>query len=176
MSNATPALQRLAAARAAFAEAGERSQATHQQHSALLVRLSEAQTASATALSDFRAGKITEEVAALRKASSDRDVIDLNALIEQGGHLLAAVDAALTQAQTRAAEAEAGARKEELLIAAAALEKQIKELEATFLSAIAERDRVQRALNPRHNGSTFGYYQPTLEMQELVKSNTAPTA
>jgi hypothetical protein len=174
MSNATPALQRLAAARAAFAEAGERSQATHQQHSALLVRLSEAQTA--TALSDFRAGKITEEVAALRKASSDRDVIDLNALIEQGGHLLAAVDAALTQAQTRAAEAEAGARKEELLIAAAALEKQIKELEATFLSAIAERDRVQRALNPRHNGSTFGYYQPTLEMQELVKSNTAPTA
>jgi hypothetical protein len=177
MSNATPALQHLAAARAEFAAAGENAQAAHQAHSALLVRLTEAQTRSAAALSDFRANKIDESVAGIRKAAADADAADLQSLIDQSAPVLASLDQALTDAQTRATQAETGARKEEHQIAAKDLDVRIAELEKTFLAAIGARYQVHLALNGNRGGqSTFAFYNPSKAMQELITRSAPPSA
>jgi hypothetical protein len=178
MSNqVTPALSHLAAARADFAAAGEKAQAAHAAHSALLVRLTEAQTRSAAALTEYRAGKIDEATASLRKASADADAQDLQTLIDGSAPVLASLDQALTDAQSRATQAEAGARKEEHQIAAKALDAQIAELEKTFLAAIGARYQLHIAMNSNRGGqSTFTFFRASQALDALVRQNAPPSA
>lgn len=173
--NATPALNNLAVCRSQFAEAGERAQAAHDVHSALLVRKTEAEARVNEAISDARSGKLDEETAALRMSIASADAADIQALIDQSAPVLAALDAALVQAQTRCTEAERGAQREEDQIATAALDNRIKELEAMFLGAVAERFRLHMRLQGNRGSlSTFNFYQPTPAMQELIKGNVPP--
>lgn len=169
------AIHALAEARAALVTATEKAEAAHGAHSKLLVRKSECEAAAATALADFRAGKIDEATASLRKASADADAQDLAALIAQGGEHLRNLNIAVSSARTRDGDAELAAKKEEWSLSTAVLDKQIAQLEASFLAAHAERARLQKALNPRHNGSTFGYYQHSQALDQLVRRNIAPS-
>ena len=170
------AIHALAEARAALVAAIEKAEAANFAHSKLLVRKSEAEAASTAALTDFRAGKITEEVAGIRKASADADARELGTLIEQGAEHLQRLHQDVNSAQARATKAEGAAKREEHELLAIELDKQIANLEASFLAALAERDRIQKALNPRHNGSTFGYYQHSQALDQLVRRNVAPSA
>ncbi|MFX1716753.1 hypothetical protein [Paraburkholderia sp. A1RO-5L] len=169
-------IQTLAEARAAFVAATERSEQAHAAQSQLLVRKSEAEAAAATALSEFRAGRIAEEVAGLRKAAAEADAKDLVALIEQGAAALLKINQAVHAAKTRADEAERAAKREEHSLAAAELDKSLKQIEETFLACLAERARVQHLLTgkPSHLQSLFQYWQPTKELTEAVGSFIAP--
>jgi hypothetical protein len=170
------AAHNLAAARAALVAATEKAEEAHATHSRLLVRKSECEALSAAALADFRAGKIDESTAALRKASADADAKDLAALIEQGAAHLQNLNSEVAKAKARAAQAESDAKREEHELLAIELDRQIAQLEQAFLTAHAERARVEKALKPRHNGSTFGYYQHSQALDQLVRHHVAPVA
>lgn len=171
MSNAILAL---AEARAAIVTATEKAESAHAAQSALLVRKTEAETAAAAALSDFRAGKIDEATASLRKASADADSKDLGALIDQGAAHLLTLNQAVQAANSRLVQAEAAAKREEHELLAIELDKQIKALEAAFIAAHAERWRVAKALDPRQAGSSFCYYTPSKELDQLIRNHFAP--
>jgi len=167
----------LAEARAALITATEKAEAAHGAQSKLLVRKSECEAAGATALTDFRAGKIDEATAALRKASADADAKDLAALIEQGATPLQNLNHSVAAVKARATKAEQDAKVEEWNLAAVELDKQIAKLEATFLAAMAERYRLHMAVNGNRGGqSTFNFYQPTRSMTELITRNLPPSA
>jgi hypothetical protein len=141
-----------------------------------LVRKSECEAAAATALNDFRAGKITEEVAGIRKASADADAKDIGALISQGAAHLQNLNQAVSSAKARAAQAEQAAKVEEWGLAAVELDKQIAKLEATFLAAMAERYRLHMQISGiRGSQSTFNFYQPSRAMSELIARNQPPS-
>lgn len=101
MSNA---IHELAEARAALVKATEKTEQAHCARSALLVRKSEAETKAAAALSDFRAGKIDEATASLRKGAADADAKDLGALIEQGAATLQKLNQDVQRAKGREVE------------------------------------------------------------------------
>jgi hypothetical protein len=169
------AIQELAEARAAFVTANEEAEVAHAAQSKLLVRKSECEADAATALADFRAGKIDEATASLRKASADADAKDIAALIEQGVEHLQNLNVAVADARAVAAKAEHAAKKEEWALAAAVLDKQIAKLEATFLAAMAERYRLHMQINGnRGSQSTFNFYQPSRAMSELIARNQPP--
>jgi hypothetical protein len=167
----------LAAARADLVTATEKAEAAHAAQTKLLTRKAESEAAAAAVFSDYRAGKITEEVAALRKAGHEADAADLAVLIEQGAAALAAVNAEQARAQSLAAQAETAARNEELALVAKELDTQIQKLEQTFLAAIAERGRIYAAQNPRATsaiGSTFNFYKASQALDALVRQNAIP--
>jgi len=173
----TPALQALAAARSRLSECAERSTSAHSAQTKLLVLKSESEAAAALAIADHKARTISEEVAALRRASSLQDAADLSVLIQQGAAHLSKVDQEFAQAQAHATGAERDAAREEDLIAVSVLDQQIKTLEANFLSAMSERYRLHIKTNGNRGGqSTFSFYQPTQAMQELIKRNQPPSA
>lgn len=169
-------IQALAEARTTYVAATERSEQAHAAQSQLLVRKSEAEAAAAQALSDFRAGKITEEVAGLRKASAEADAKDLAALIEQGAAALLKINQVLQVAKRTANDAEREAKREEFQLAANSLDEQLKQIEETFLACLAERARVQLMLTgvKSHAQSLFQYWQPSLELQNAVGVFLAP--
>ncbi|MFL9987662.1 hypothetical protein [Paraburkholderia sediminicola] len=169
------AAHNLAAARAAVVTATERAEAAHAAQSKLLVRKSECEAASVAALADFRAGKINEATASLRKAAADADTGDVAALVAQGAAVLQGLNSAVSQAKSLEKQAEHDFKREEWTLAASELDKQIAQLEQTFLAAHAERARLHKALNPRHNGSTFGYYEHSQALDQLVRRNIAPS-
>lgn len=170
------AIHALAEARAALVTATEKAEAAHAAQSKLLVRKSECEASAATALADFRAGKIDEATASLRKASADADAKDLAALIAQGAMHLQNLNHSVAAGKAHAAQAEQAARIEELGLAAVALDKQIAKLEATFLAAMAERYRLHMQTNgTRGSQSTFGFYEPSRAMKELITRNVPPS-
>lgn len=169
------AAHNLAAARAAVVTATERAEAAHAAQSKLLVRKSECEAASVAALADFRTGKIDEATASLRKASADADATDVSALVAQGAAVLQGLNSAVAQAKASEKQAEHDFKREEWALAASELDKLIAQLEASFLAAHAERSRLHKALNPRHNGSTFNYYQHSQALDQLVRRNIAPS-
>jgi hypothetical protein len=142
----TPAIQALAAARNRLAEHAERSQSAHAAHSQLLIRKSEAEAAAASALADHKAGKITEEVAALRKASAEADANDLKALIDQGAAVLVQLNADLAAAQAAERKAESAARKEEDEATASTLTSHIDNLKKLHAEAVDERHQFYRKM------------------------------
>ncbi|WP_168794442.1 hypothetical protein [Paraburkholderia aromaticivorans] len=171
------AIYALAEARAALVAAVENAESANFAHSKLPVRKSEAEAASAAALTDFRANRITEEVAGIRKASADADAKDLRALIDQGAAHLARLHQDVNSAQARAIHAESEAKREEHQLLAIELDKQIQALEAAFLAAVAERYRVFRALNANRGGqSTFTFFKPSQALDQLIKQNVPPSA
>jgi predicted transglutaminase-like cysteine proteinase len=169
------AIQALAEARAAFVAENEKAEAAHGAQSKLLVRKSECEATAATALNDFRAGKIDEATAALRQSVANADAKDLGALIAQGAAHLQALNQAVNAAKAHADTAEHAAKKEEWALAAVELDKQIAKLEATFLAAMSERYRLHIAINGNRGGqSTFGFYEPSRSMTELITRNLPP--
>lgn len=147
MTQATPALHILAQARATLTDAVEKVEAAHAAQSTLLVRRTEAHAAADAALTDHKTGKITEEVAALRRASSLHDVADLDALIAAAVPVLATLNAAVTHAQTQATKAEVEARKEENEITANELTSHVNNLQAALTEAINERHQYCRKVS-----------------------------
>jgi hypothetical protein len=169
-------IHNLAEAGAALVTATENAEAAHGAQSKLLVRKSECEAAAATALADFRAGKIDEATASLRKASADADASDLAALIAQGAAHLQGLNQAVIAVKARADTAEHAAKKEEWALAAGELDKQIAKLEATFLAAMAERYRLHAQINGNRGAqSTFNFYQPSVAMQQLITRNAPPS-
>ncbi|MGF6994655.1 hypothetical protein [Paraburkholderia sp. GAS32] len=170
------AAQILAAARANLVTATERAEAAHAAQSKLLVRKSECEAAAATALADFRAGKIDEATASLRKASADADAKDIAGLIDQGAAHLATLNRDVIARKGDAAQAENEFKREEWTIETAVLDRQIAQLEATFLAAMAERYRLHMQINgSRGSQSTFGFYEPSRAMKELITRNVPPS-
>ncbi|MFC5427632.1 hypothetical protein ACFPTO_02215 [Paraburkholderia denitrificans] len=177
----TPALVAVAAAREAFVTASTASQAAHQQHSKLLVRLTEAKTQADEALSDFRAGKIDEATASLRKASAEADANDLLNLVNESAAKLAQVDAAMNAAKSREIKAEQDANREEHEMLARDLDRAIASAEKEFLALVARRSQVYIALHiaehgkaPLQQSSTIQFYEPSNALKDLVKNYAAP--
>lgn len=169
-------IQTLAEARAVYAAATERSEQAHAGQSQLLVRKSEAEAAAAAALSDYRSGKITEEVAGIRRASAEADAKDLAVLIEQGAAALLKINQVLQAAKRTSDEAERAAKREEHQLATDALDAQLKQIEETFLACLAERAHVQFMLTgvKSHAQSMFQYWEPTKELRDAVGVYLAP--
>jgi hypothetical protein len=142
----TPAIQALAASRNRLAECAERSESAHAAHSQLLIRKSEAEAAAASALTDHKAGKISEEVAALRKASAEADANDIKELIDQGAAVLVQLNAALAVAQAAERAAESAARIEEDEAAASMLSSHIDNLKKLHTEAVDERHQLYRKM------------------------------
>lgn len=184
----THAINALAAARDAVVTASEDADRAHKVHSALLVRLSEAQARSAGAETDFRAGKIDETVSALRKSIADADAKDIQAMIDQNAPVLARLNENLERAKARAPEAERAARREELQLIADELKQRGEHLEKLLLELVAERVRVHEDMNPprdpnqrsvsnsRFAVSTYGIYKPSEALENLVRQNVLPRA
>ncbi|WP_176058136.1 hypothetical protein [Paraburkholderia sp. BCC1876] len=166
----TPALIALANARDALVAVTERAEAMHAQQSAILVKISDAQAAAAKALSDFRAGKIDEATAALRKASADADEADLQNLASQGAAALQAVNAEQARARSLAAQAEHNARHEESTLAAKALDDHIRELEAKLVEAVKARVALQNMIAPVKfaQNSCFKVYRASEQLKSIV--------
>jgi hypothetical protein len=142
----TQALNNLAHARANLTAATERAEQAHAAHSNLLVRRSEAESLAAAAFSDFRAGKISEEVAALRKASAEADASDLKELIDQGAEALVQLNADLAAAQAVERKAESAARSEEDAATASTLTSHIDNLKKLHAEAVYERHQFYRKM------------------------------
>jgi hypothetical protein len=170
-------LHHLAAVRASLATSSEKVDEAHKAHSALLVRLSEAEAKSAEAVSLHRAGTIDEATAALRKSIADADAADIRALIESSVPVLAALNAEHQRLIQQATDAESVARREEGQLAASALDEQIKQIEQTLLSALAERFRIHVVLNGTRGGqSLFSIWKPLDALKSAVTQNTPPNA
>ncbi|MCX4137906.1 hypothetical protein M0D68_06905 [Paraburkholderia sp. SEWSISQ10-3 4] len=142
----TQALNNLAHARANLTATAERAEQAHAAQSKLLVRRSEAESLAAAAFSDFRAGKISEEVAALRKASAEADANDLKALIDQGAAALVQLNANLAAAQAAERKAESVARREEDEATASTLTSHIDNLKKLHAEAVDERHQFYRKM------------------------------
>jgi hypothetical protein len=173
----THALNVLAAARAALVTTSEKASAAHEAHTQLLTRLSEAQARGAEAIRDVRAGTLDEATGSMRKAIADADSVDVQTLIDASAALLAAINDEHARAVAKSAAAETAARNEELQQGANAMDQKIKELESLFLSAVAERARIHKAMNPRATpGSTFTFYQASQALDSLVRQNVSALA
>lgn len=170
------AIHALAEARAAVVAATEKAEAAHGAHSKLLVRKTECEAAASAALADFRAGKITEEVAGVRKASADADANDLAGLIAQGAAHLQGLNQAVSSARASAAQAEQAAKHEENSIALAEMQKIVLANEEAYLASVAELHRLYCAVNGRGpgNGTTWKSHQPTAELRALATSHAVP--
>jgi len=142
----TQALNNLAHARANLTATAERAEQAHAAQSKLLVRRSEAESLAAAAFNDFRTGKISEEVAALRKASAEADVNDLKALIDQGAAVLVQLNADLAAAQAVERKAESAARSEEDAATASTLTSHIDNLKKLHTEAVDERHQFFRKM------------------------------
>ncbi|MFM0088923.1 hypothetical protein PQR46_18610 [Paraburkholderia sediminicola] len=170
------AAHNLAAARAAVVTATERAEAAHVTQSKLLVRKSECEAASVAALSDFRAGKIDEATASLRKAAADADAGDVAALVSQGAAALQSLNVEVSHARAREKEAEHDFKREELSIAASELDKKLMQIEETLLECLAERARVQHLVTGKVNDadSLHRYWKPTKELAGAVTQSIVP--
>lgn len=166
----TPALVALAHARDALVAVTERAEAMHAQQSAILVKISDAKAAGAAALSDFRASKIDEATAALRKASADADEADLQNLASQGAAALLTVNAEQSHARSLAAQAEKNARQEENILIAKTLDARIQELQSLFVDAIKSRVAIEGIIKPTPFGSNscFRVFQASAQLKSIV--------
>ncbi|MFM0647033.1 hypothetical protein PQR14_22135 [Paraburkholderia bryophila] len=147
MSQATPALQFLAQARATLAEAVERAEAAHATNNTLLVRLTEARAKSSEAVRDAKDKKIDEATAALRMSIAEADAKDTQALLDQLALVLVQLNAAVTHARAQATKAEVDARKEENEITANELTGHVNNLHAALTEAINERHQCCRKVS-----------------------------
>jgi hypothetical protein len=169
-TKATPSLIALAAARDLLAKAAEASEAAHASQTKLLTKRSELQAAATSALGDFRAGRIDEATAALRKSVAEADLVDAEAMINSGAANLQQLGGALAHAQKVAAEAERAAKREEHSLLAAALDKSLREIEEAFVACLAERARVQYLLTGKQStaSSLFSYWAPSADLSQAV--------
>lgn len=142
----TQALNNLAQARANLTAVAERAEQAHAAQSKLLVRRSEAESLAAAAFSDFRTGKLSEEVAALRKASAEADANDLKVLIDQGAVVLVQLNADLAAAQAVERKADSAARSEEDAATASTLTSHIDNLKKLHTEAVDERHQFHRKM------------------------------
>jgi len=142
----TQVLNNLAHVRVNLTATAERAEQAHAAQSKLLVRKSEAESLAAAAFSDFRAGKISEEVAALRKASAEADANDLKELIDQGAAVLVQLNADLAAAQAVERKAESAARSEEDAATASTLTSHIDNLKKLHTEAVDERHQFYRKM------------------------------
>lgn len=173
MSNAIHAL---AEARAALVTSTEKAEAAHGAQSKLLVRKSECEANAATALADFRAGKIDEAAASLRKASAEADANDLSVLIAQGAAHLQNLNQAVSSARSLAAQAEQAAKLEENSIALAEMQKIVLAAEENYLASVAELARLWGLCNPKAmgKGSIWNFHNPSDETRRMVASSAVP--
>jgi len=174
MSNA---IQHLAECRAALVTATENAEAAHGAQSKLLVRKSECEANAAAALADFRAGKIDEATASLRKASFDADAKDLSALIAQGAAHLQGLNVLVANRKHSANIADQAAKLEENSMALAEMQKLVLAAEENYLASVAELHRLYVSVNGKSlgNGTVWKCHQPTAEHRALVTSNAVPS-
>ncbi|MFM0663337.1 hypothetical protein [Paraburkholderia sediminicola] len=182
----TYAINALAGARAALASASEKADRNHNAHSALLVRLSEAEARSAGAENDFRAGTIDETVSAFRRSIAAADARDLQTMINQSALALAAENTELSHAKARVTEAEKAAHREELQLTDSELKNRVEYLEKLFLETVTARARLHIRMNApadtdpdsipksRFPVSTNGIYKPSVTLENLIRQNVLP--
>ncbi|WP_321853194.1 hypothetical protein [Paraburkholderia tropica] len=145
MTHATHAQQKVAAARAALMGAAERLEEASQKNTKLLVQLTEAKTRSAEALRLGRQGD-TDGKHAMAMKIADADAAEIQIVLEELANLLITLNEDFNGAQASAHEAEAGARREEDEIIAAALTNHIDNLEKLRDEAVEERHQFYRKM------------------------------
>ncbi|MGF6771966.1 cob(I)alamin adenosyltransferase [Paraburkholderia sp. GAS199] len=170
------AVHKLATARAALVSASERAEAAHDAHSKLLVRKSECDSKASEAIRDAHDGKIDEATAALRMSIASHDSKDIQALLDQSAPVLSGLNQEVAHAQAVCAEAEKAMKREEWQMAANDLDRSLKEIEETFLAALAERAHLAYLLTGKVSAasSMFSYWQPTAELSQSVTRFIAP--
>lgn len=146
MTQATHALQVLAAARSALTTAAKRLDEATRENSALLVRLTEAQARSAEAFRLARANGDADGKYALAMKFADEDARDIQTLLDKSSLLIPTLNAEFNGAQIAANEAEAGARREEDEITANALTSHIDSLKKLHTEAVDERHQFYRKM------------------------------
>ncbi|MEX3982814.1 hypothetical protein AB4Y45_27960 [Paraburkholderia sp. EG287A] len=169
----TPAIQRLATARAAVVKAAAAAQAAHDAHSNLLVKLADAQARADESLSDFRSGKIDEATSALRKAIADADAKDLQKMINDSAENLAQLNDASNGAMLAEANAKVAELYEQRVEEGSRLEAIISEIESKLLDAVVERYRVQAEIDP-DSLKWMKIYKPSPALDELVRRGRVP--
>ena len=166
MTQATHALQQVAAARAALTAAAERLEEETQRNTKLLVQLSDAKTRSAEAFRLGRQGDPDGKHAMAMKVA-DADAIDIQGLLDALSRLLTALNAEFIRCQAAEHEAEENARREENEITATALTSHIGNLKKLHSEAVDERHQFYRKMGLNTAAAELLKHIKALELEFL---------
>lgn len=166
----TQALENLARARAAHADAAVSLDQAVQANSALLVRAAEARAKIEEAVREAKANGDATGKWALQLRMATDDEADINALIAQSQATLNARNGALSSAGTAIQSAEQMARREEAEIHARELDSLVRELEGKLVEAVKARVALQNMIAPVKfaQNSCFKVYRASEQLKSIV--------
>lgn len=165
--------QRLAAAQITLANASAAEEAIQSTISGLQQRLYDAQQRYSAALAALRVGELDEPIAAARMATAMADASDLEAMITDQQHGLESAHFARQSAVLAVQDAELALAGAERQLTVAALDEQIKAIEAKLCGALAARYQLKLAEGSRI-GSLFGIWTPSDALKLAVTQHIPP--
>lgn len=165
--------QRLAAAQITLAEASAAAEAIQATISGLQQRLHDAWRRYSAAETALRAGELDEQIAAARMAIAKADGSDLEAMITDQQHALENALLARRSAVLAVQDAELALADAERQFTVAALDEQIKAIEAKLCGALAARYQLKLAEGSRM-GSLFGIWSPSDALKLAVTQHIPP--